>query len=330
MDDAARADVAEFLDSRVGAPGLVEAKALFHSLGCRGCHKVNGVGGDDGPDLTRAGERDPARTDFTHVPGKPTVANWFAEHFRDPARLVPGSAMPILGLTEPQIEALTFYVLSLRHSAFPEAWWPRDRILAERFGEREFATDGATLYGTFCAACHGEQGQGRRYPGMPIFPAVGNPDFLGLASDDFLKAVLRHGRPGRRMPAWGDKEGGLRAAEIDAIVGHLRVLGGGVAPEPDPKPRLWVRPDVENGQRLYRAACAGCHGAEGQGIEGLALNNQGLLAAVSDTYLVETIRRGRRDTAMNGFGKPSTVHPALSGDQMEAVVSYIRTWEKPK
>ena len=32
-----------------GAPKLVEAKALFHSLGCRGCHKVGGVGGERRP-----------------------------------------------------------------------------------------------------------------------------------------------------------------------------------------------------------------------------------------------------------------------------------------
>ena len=81
-----REAIAEFLASRVGAPELVEAKALFHSLGCRGCHKVGGVGGDDGPDLTLVGDRDPGRLDFTHVPGEPTLANWLAEHFRDPAR----------------------------------------------------------------------------------------------------------------------------------------------------------------------------------------------------------------------------------------------------
>ena len=54
-----------FSRSRVGAPGLVEAKAMFHSLGCRGCHKVGGVGGDDGPDLTLEGKKDPGRLDFT-------------------------------------------------------------------------------------------------------------------------------------------------------------------------------------------------------------------------------------------------------------------------
>jgi mono/diheme cytochrome c family protein len=316
-----------FLVSRVGAPGLVEAKALFHSLGCRGCHRVGGVGGDDGPDLTLEGERDPGRLDFTHVPGKPTLANWLAEHFRAPATLVPGSKMPALGLPEEQIRLLTLYMLSLRRSDVPEAFWPKDRIRAERFGEREFATDGATLYGTFCAACHGPSGEGKRYPATPPFPAIGNPDFLAVASDEFIGATVRGGRPGRRMPAWGEKDGGLRPGEIAEVVSHVRRLGSGVKPLTDGKPRRWVQGDPQQGLRLFTAYCAACHGPQGQGGEGPALNNKALLGNATDTYLVETIRRGRRGTGMEGFANPSTVRPALSSFEVESIVSYLHTWE---
>ena len=318
-----------FLASRVGAPGLVEAKAVFHTVGCRGCHRVGGVGGDDGPDLTRVGELDPGRLDFTHVPGEPTVANWLAEHFRAPAALVPGSKMPGLGLTEAEIRLLTFYMLSLRRSDFPEAYWPKDRIRAERFGEREFSTDGATLYGSFCAACHGPGGQGMRYPGMPAFPAITNPDFLALASDAFITATVRHGRPGRRMPAWGEKEGGLRPGEIAEVVSYLRRLGG-VKPVPDRRPPRWVQAGAPEGGRLFAAYCASCHGKQGEGGEGPALNNQVLLTSSGDTYLTETIRRGRRGTSMEGFANPSTVRPALAGAEIESIVAFIRTWEAVK
>jgi mono/diheme cytochrome c family protein len=324
-----RRPLAAFLSSRVGAPGLVEAKALFHSLGCRGCHRVGGVGGDDGPDLTRAGDLDPGRLDFARVPGDHSIGNWLAEHFRAPATVVPGSKMPALGLTEEQIRLLTFYMFALRRSDVPEAFWPKDRIRAERFGEREFATDGATLYGTFCAACHGTIGQGMRYPGMPPFPAIGNPDFLALASDEFLAATVRSGRPGRRMPSWGEKEGGLRAGEVAEVVSHLRRLAG-VKPEPDRKPRRWVRGDPKEGAPMFSAYCATCHGASGEGKEGPALNNKVLLANATDTYLTETIRRGRRGTAMEGFANPSTVRPALSGPEIESIVAYLRTWEGGK
>jgi mono/diheme cytochrome c family protein len=329
IDVADREAVATYLASRVGAPQLVAAKATFHSLGCRGCHKVGGVGGDDGPDLTRVGERDPGRLDFRHVPGEPTLANWLAEHFRAPAKVVPGSQMPILGLSALQIDELALYMLSLRRSNFPEAYWPQDRVRAERLGEREFATDGATLYGTFCAACHGPAGEGRRYPGMPPFPAVANADFLAAASNDFLTAAIGHGRPGRRMPAWGEKEGGLRPEELAAVIAHLRRTADVAEPPAKPAARRWVRADAAAGARLFAANCAGCHGPHGEGPQAPALNNKNLLASATDTYLVETIGRGRHGTDMQGFRAPSIVHPALVPAEIEAIVAFIRTWEVP-
>ncbi len=325
VDD--RAAVEEYLHSLIGAPRLLEAKSLFHSLGCRGCHKVHGVGGDDGPDLSAEGQRDPARTDFSRLRGRHDLGTWLAEHFREPARVVPGSKMPALDLTDGQIDLLVLYMFSLRKAQVPEALWPRDRMQALRLGEREFSTDGSTLYGTFCAACHGRSGEGMRFEGLAPFPAIGNPDFLGVASDEFIQATVTHGRPGRRMPAWGEKEGGLDQGEIAAIVGHLRASAGGVQAEPDAKPRRWAKGDPATGARLYGANCASCHGPKGEGIEGLAIANPALLAAATDTYLYETIRRGRRGTTMPSFGSGSPARRALSPEEIESIVAHLRTWE---
>lgn len=326
VPDADRAAMEEALASAVGAPRLVEAKAIFHSLGCRGCHKVAGAGGDDGPDLTRVGERDPGQLDFSRVRGEHSLAGWLVEHFRAPATVVPGSAMPQLGLGEDEIEQLTLYMLSLRRTDRPDALWPKDRVRAERFGEREFATDGATLYGTFCAACHGPTGEGMRYPGMAAFPAIGNADFLAVASDRFLTETVTHGRPGRRMPAWG--EGGLRPAEIRSVVAHVRTFAGGAPAPADAEPSRWVVGDTATGARLYGDACASCHGSAGEGREGPALANASFLAAATDTYLVETIRRGRRGTSMPGFGAASPTHRLLSDEEIRDVVSLLRSWEE--
>lgn len=327
IPDTDRQALDAYLRSRVGAPGLVEAKATFNTLGCRGCHKVAGVGGDDGPDLTLIGARDPGRVDFSRVRGEHDLPTWLAEHFRSPASIVPESQMPVLGLSEPQIDLLVRYMLSLRRTDAPEAWWPKDRVRAERLGEREFGANGATLYGSFCAACHGPNGEGMRYPGMSAFPAIGNPDFLAVASDEFILNTITRGRPGRRMAAWGEKDGGLRPHEIAAIAGYLRTLGG-VAHEPDTRAPRWVRGDAANGAQLYQRNCAQCHGQAGEGGEGPALAIPTLLHAASDTYLYETIRRGRRGTTMLGFAQPSTVRPALADEEIESIVAFIRTWEQ--
>jgi mono/diheme cytochrome c family protein len=329
LSDLERLAIDEYLRSRAGAPGLVEAKALFHTLGCRGCHKVRGVGGDDGPDLTAEGNKDPGQLSFAQVTGKPTLANWLRQHFRAPASVVHGSNMPELGLSERQIDQLTFYMLSLRRRNFPEALWPKDRIRAERFGTREFATDGATLYGTFCAACHGAKGEGMRYPGLAPFPAIANPDFLRLVSNDFLQQQIKRGRPGRRMPAWGELDGGLRDEEIGSLVAYLRNLGN-AAFEGDAKPRRWAQGDMAEGQRLFASACARCHGEHGEGKEGPALNNRVLLDLATDTYLFKTIQNGRAGTSMAAFGTGSTVQGALTDSEITSIVRFLRSWEGKK
>lgn len=326
INDADRAALADFLATRVGASKLIEAKAQFNSLGCLGCHKVSGVGGDAGPDLSRAGEKDPGQVSFAHVPGEPILANWIAEHFRSPLGVVPGSQMPMMGLSEKQIELLTMYVLSLRRRDLPGAYLPKDRISALRFGAREFAADGATIFSAICAGCHGADGKGARYPGIPPFPNIAGQDFLQVASDEFITETIRQGRPGRRMPSWAS-EAGLKPEEIQRVVAYLRQLGGNTAVTPDPNPPRWVKGDATTGAKLFAANCSGCHGPKGEGGEGPALNNKVLLATATDRFFVETISKGRRGTAMKGFNEPSPVRRALTQAEIESIVIFIRSWE---
>ena len=325
--DRDRALLATFLATRMGAPDLIAAKALFHSTGCLGCHKVSGVGGDEGPELTRAGEKDPGQLDFSAVPGEhESLGEWFAEHFRSPVAVVPESQMPPVVLPDSEIDLLTMYMLSLRRRVLPGDYLPKDRVLVEKFGEREFAPDGATLFTAFCSGCHGVDGRGKRALGTTRFPANAHPDFLKLVSDEFLLESIHRGRPGTRMPAWGEKDGGLRPAEIREVTAYLRRLGR-AAYQPDTRPPRWITSSPTVGEPLYASACAGCHGQRGEGGEGPALNNQVLLATATDTYLVETIRQGRAGTPMVGFLEPSFTRPALTQAEIEAIVAYLRSWE---
>lgn len=85
-----------------GAPLLKRGRELFGQAGCEGCHKVRGVGGSLGPDLTQVGDhrRDP---------------EWYLKHFRDPQSTSPGSMMPSFDfLPEEDLAALTVYMLSLK------------------------------------------------------------------------------------------------------------------------------------------------------------------------------------------------------------------------
>lgn len=234
--------------------------------------------------------------------------------------------MSALGLSERQIDLLTLYVFSLRRRELPDTYLPRDRVRAARFGEREFAADGASIYSAVCSGCHGAGGQGTRHPGMPPFPSITNADFLEAASDDFINATVNKGRPGRQMLAWGEKDGGLRPEEVAAVVSYLRQLGG-VAHKADDRPPRWVRADARQGARLFDANCAGCHGQKGQGGEGPALNNKVLLSAATDSYFVETVSRGRRGTVMQGFLEPAPTRQALTRAEIESIVAFIRTWE---
>jgi mono/diheme cytochrome c family protein len=320
-----RADVERYLHTRVAAPALVTAKSTFFSSGCLGCHRVSGVGGDDGPDLTRAGEKDPGRADFAAVPGARTLANWFDQHVRTPSSVVVGSQMPALRLTDKEVDDLTFFTLSLRRRDVAGSYLPRDRMRVARLGEREFASDGATLFGAFCAGCHGRDGMGLRAPGIATFPSVANPDFLAVAPDALVAETIRRGRPGRRMRAWGDGSAGLRDDDVPRLVAHLRSLSGTSAPI-DPRPPRWASGDVAEGRRTFERTCAGCHGANGEGRDAPAINNPVLLDAATDTYFAETIARGRRGTAMVAFREPSPTHPTLTPAEIESIVTFIRSW----
>jgi mono/diheme cytochrome c family protein len=310
------AAVGEYLRNQVGAPRLMAAKALAHRRGCRGCHRINGVGGDDGPDLSDEGRRRTGDLDFAHVAGERTLPHWLNAHFLDPPSVVPHSQMPKLGFTVEEADLLTLYMLSLRARVIPEALAPRDRVRGLRLGERDFPVDGASLFGVFCAACHGPRGEGRKFPTLPsTFPAIGEPEFLALADDPFLRKTLMNGRPGRRMPAWGTKDGGLRPEEIDALIGFLRSLE---PTAPTFEATLAAPVDRARGDALFAARCAPCHGPRGEGSAVApplaAADNP---ATHEDSRIYGTLTVGVAGTAMGSFRQ-------LDAGELHSLIASVR------
>jgi mono/diheme cytochrome c family protein/cytochrome c2 len=312
----------DFMASRVGASKLARGKQLAFSMGCRSCHKINGVGGDDGPDLTLEGRRSPEDLDFRGVSGEHTLSNWLTQHFLEPAKVVPGSLMPSMGFSREDAESLTLFMLSQRGSNIPEAYWPPDRIRAVRLKQREFAPDGRSLFGVFCAGCHGVEGAGRRYASSSIvFPSVGNPDFIQIASDDYLRATITHGRSGRRMPAWGEKDGGLTPTEIDSIITYLRSRAPG---SPEKLDIRLPKGSVERGEKGFARTCASCHGPRATDGEAPAIAHPQFLAAATDEYIAASVLRGRTGTSMRHFGLPTLSFPTLTEQEISDIIAWLR------
>jgi ubiquinol-cytochrome c reductase cytochrome b subunit len=85
-----------------GFPPLIEASAVVFARYCIGCHKIEGDGGTDGPDLTHEGSKHDAAT----------LRRWIV----DPELVDPDAEMPSFGdrLSEAQLDAISSYLASRR------------------------------------------------------------------------------------------------------------------------------------------------------------------------------------------------------------------------
>ncbi|MCC6544350.1 MAG: cbb3-type cytochrome c oxidase subunit II, partial [Nitrospirae bacterium] len=83
-------------------------KEVYERKGCANCHKIDGAGGELGPDLTNEGNV------ISHD------VKWHLSHFNDPSSVVPGSIMPKIDLLEPESGALAAYMMSLKSTDLPK------------------------------------------------------------------------------------------------------------------------------------------------------------------------------------------------------------------
>ena len=104
------------------------------------------------------------------------------------------------------------------------------------------ATNGAEVYATHCAECHGDKGQGGSGT------ALANRVFMATASDAFIRYSIAKGRTGTPMIAFEDK---LTETEINDVVSFLRTRAVGweatqpeLSPPPDPAKAV-LNPDAD-------------------------------------------------------------------------------------
>ncbi|MCP4249710.1 MAG: c-type cytochrome [bacterium] len=301
---------------------IARGKQLVQQSGCLGCHKYRGRGGTLGPDITYVGDKTKHDYDYQHLHGQHTPAAWLFGHFKRPGEVSPGSLMPDMNLTDEQAADLTSYMLGQHRKTLPAAHTPVPPRLSGQ------PVTGAQLYAMYCSACHGPQGHGATVrdpdlvqaidaPRELMTPSLNHPDTLATASDDFLRHIIANGRHGTSMIAWSADEGGLSDPEIDRLIGFIRSW------EP-PAVSLdglnVARGDARVGRALYRTRCMGCHGSQGQGGVGVALNSASFLAVASDEFLARSILHGRANTAMPSWKD-------LGITDLNDLVAFIRTWQ---
>ena len=296
-----------------GVPELTEGRRLFETQGCRGCHKLNGVGGSIGPDLTGEGanRRSP---------------EWLEQHFLSPNSVSTGSAMPNFHFTKDQARELTYYMLSLTNEDMGTYYSSVRLIPSPEYGRQLFVEKD-------CIVCHSIGGVGAK---------VG-PDLLGVTkrhSIEWLDEQLVNPElvyPGSTMPAY-DLEGNARKA----LLAYMATATPEDAQQMlSHRTRALTPQDAAiaaGKQDFARFGCVGCHGTELQG--GVANPNaQGgevpSLLHVSDDYTKEEvigiIRNGRVPPLENSAGPtPPLYMPAwknlLSEEDIQRIADYL--WSK--
>ncbi|MGA7614839.1 MAG: cytochrome c [Thermoanaerobaculia bacterium] len=86
---------------------------------------------------------------------------------------------------------------------------------------------------------------------------------------------------------------------------------------------------AEDGAAIFKARCAACHGPDGSGDTMFGKKNQLAdlgspeVQSLSDAELTKIISEGKDGKASHAFAKKG-----VSGEQIKALVSFIRTLEK--
>jgi mono/diheme cytochrome c family protein len=83
----------------------------------------------------------------------------------------------------------------------------------------------------------------------------------------------------------------------------------------------WPIGDAVSGQELYAKRCAPCHGAEGQGGVGLALQPNEFIQSLKNAEMIEFLKVGRPGTAMAGF------KGRLTDAELADIVTFLRDWQ---
>lgn len=192
-------------DSEAVAPSQVSDFATLYSQNCAGCHGVQGRGG------AAIALADPV---YLAIVDKGAMRKVIEKGIH-------GTSMSAFAqsaggmLTDKQIDVITSGMFSQ---------WARKGILdgsnPPSYAARNpgTAANGELVYGTYCASCHGSDGQGG-----PKASAITNDSFLALVSNQELRTIVITGRPELGAPDWRGNVPGkpMTDQEITDVVAWL-------------------------------------------------------------------------------------------------------------
>ena len=174
----------------------------------------------------------------------------------------------------------------------------------------------ATVYTEQCIQCHGAAGRGdgpkaKHLTGPPAADLGDEVELRDVSPQDMYRKIAI-GVAGTGMPEYAEA---LSAEDRWALTAYIMTFRAG-------------QQRVLEGEGLYAAQCAGCHGSTGQGdgplastlsVRPPALADLAIQARFSDWALEDLIQAGRPGTPMPGFARQ------LDTSQTRDVVAFLRT-----
>ncbi len=259
-------------------------KRLMTSLGCLGCHSVQGEGSNLGPELS-------------HMRGK-VRSEWLYAWILNPKQYLPNSQMPVFGLTRPQAELIGNYLLSLDSSK------PAQRTVELNLSDKKAVAAGSELIAQRgCAGCHDIKGFSRLAAPELTFQGdktvdlleFGNATKVPRTAYDYMVSKIVNPRVfdtpqfSGRMPKFG-----MDDTEAQAIAVYLMSRTSRELPPEYITDLNSEKSPLVAGRKLFEQhSCASCHRVSGVGGKiGPELTREGEM--VEPSWLFRFLKRPER------------------------------------